>query len=87
MIKCKETLVEAANLFISNNKIEIKYSNDLSKKLGYGHQIYVNGKRVFKNEIGNMAFMYCETVKPFKKKWATLPIDLQKQILSLIKIA
>ena len=84
MVKCSKTLIDACNLFLQHNKVEIGYPNSDMKMLGRKKIILVNGVRVHKKRLGGLIFVDCEKYQPFKKKWSELCNDLAEQLLSIL---
>jgi len=67
MVKCSKTLIDACNLFLQHNKVEISYPNSDMKRLGRKRIILINGVRVHKKRLGGLIFVECEKYQPFKK--------------------
>ena len=84
MVKCQETIINACELFLRHNKIDIGYPNEFAKKFGYKKIILVNKVKVPKKMLGYLIFMDVEKRQPFAKKWATLNKDLALQVLSML---
>jgi hypothetical protein len=84
MAKCSKTLIEACELFLKNNNIQIAYPNEDMKRLAYRKIIIVNGIRYLKKDLGNLIFVEIDQIKPFNKKWAGLTKDLGDQLISMV---
>jgi len=82
-MECQRMVVEAAELFLKENRVEVGFSSWEKKERGYNPIILLNGVRVYKKNFGNLIFIYCEQAKPFEKKWPELSKDLCNQVLAM----
>ncbi len=84
MVKCSKTLIDACELFLKHNEVEISYPNADMKMLNTKRIILVNGIRVHKKNLGGLIFVECNKYQPFKKRWSGLCNDLTEQLLSMV---
>lgn len=79
MKKSYQVLIDASEAFCSAHKVE-EQTDVHNCRTGHG-SIFVNGKRMFKKELGSMVFQWYETNYGFKQKWASMTNDLTQWVL------
>lgn len=84
MVKDSEVLIKSCEYFLKYNTVFVGYQNEHMKMLGKRKQIFVNGLKIDKNQLGSLIFSFVEPRFQFIKKWSTLTNDLSEQILSMV---